>query len=165
MQTDQAADGRWTVRSLAVDFLPDAIHLDTASFQDGRVIASTNTGKGAYDAQMILGGAGLRGRWTRDKQPVEVELERVPNEAASHTPPNYQYRHKEITYAWPVPDEPGIPFTAPFGRGLDGPGRHGVDRGAWLYFLSQQWNLHDGASFDVTRIGGATAGDARFLGV
>ena len=111
MQADQAADGRWTVRSLAVDFLSDAVKLDTALFQDGHVAASTNTGKGAYDAHLNPDGTTLDGTWTWDKQPAEVELRRVPNEAAWHTPMNYQYHHKDITYARPSPEEPRIPFT------------------------------------------------------
>jgi len=111
LQAEEAADGRRTVRSLAVDFLPDAIHLDTASFQNGQVTASTNTGKGAYDAHLNLGGTILDGTWTWEKQPVTVKLQRVPNEAAWHTPMNYQYHHKDITYARPSPEEPKIPFS------------------------------------------------------
>jgi len=111
MQADQAADGRWTARSFSVDFLPDTVKLDTASFQDGHVAASTNTGKGAYDAHLNPDGTILDGTWTWDKQPVAVKLKRVPNEAAWHTPMNYQYHHKDVTYARPSPDEPKIPFT------------------------------------------------------
>ena len=111
LQADQAADGSWTLRSLAVDFLPDAIHLDSASFLNGHVAASTNIGKGAYDAQLNPDGISMTGTWTWDKQPVEVELKRVPNEAAWHTPMNYQYHHKGITYARSSPNEPRIPFT------------------------------------------------------
>jgi hypothetical protein len=111
LQAEEAADGRWTVQSLAVDFLPDAIHLDTASFQDGHVTISTNAGKGAYDAHLNPDSATLDGTWTWGKQPVALKLQRVPNEAAWRTPMNYQYHYKDITYARPGPEEPKIPFA------------------------------------------------------
>jgi len=111
LQAEEAADGRWTVRSLAVDFLPDAIHLDAASFQGGHVTISANGGKGAYDARLSPNGTTLDGTWTWGKQPVVLKLQRVPNEAAWHTPMNYQYHHKDVTYARPSPEEPKIPFA------------------------------------------------------
>ena len=98
-------------RSLAVDFLPDAIHLDAASFQGGHVTISANGGKGAYDARLSPDGTTLDGTWTWGKQPVVLKLQRVPNEAAWHTPMNYQYHHKDVTYARPSPEEPKIPFA------------------------------------------------------
>ncbi len=109
LQADQAADGRWTVRTLAVDFLPEAIQVDTASFQDGHVNASTNSGKGTYDAR--LHAECLEGTWTWNGQPVPVTLQHIPNEAAWHTPMNYQYHHKDITFARPSSEEPRIPFA------------------------------------------------------
>jgi hypothetical protein len=74
LQAEEAADGRWTVRSLAVDFLPDAIHLDAASFQDGHVTISANAGEGAYDAQLNPDGTTLDGTWRWAKQPVALKL-------------------------------------------------------------------------------------------
>src|SRR5579875_1840469 len=96
LQADQAADGRWTVRTLAVDFLPEAIQVDTATFQDGHIAAVTNAGKGTYDAHLDSGN--LDGIWTWNKQSFPVKLERVPNEAAWHTPMNYQYHHQDVTF-------------------------------------------------------------------
>ena len=110
MQADQAADGRWTVRSLSVDFLPDSVHLDAASFKNGHVADSTNAGKGAFDARLKPDGTTLDGTWIWKKQSATLKLQRLPNEAAWPTPLNYQYHHKEITYARPSPEEPRIPF-------------------------------------------------------
>jgi hypothetical protein len=111
LQTEQAADGRWAIQSLAVDFLPDAIHLEAASFQDGRVTVAVNAGKGAYEAHLGPDGTTLDGTFTWVKQSVAVKLQRVPNEAAWHTPMNYQYHYKDVTYARPSPEEPKIPFA------------------------------------------------------
>jgi squalene-hopene/tetraprenyl-beta-curcumene cyclase len=57
------------------------------------------------------GGTTLVGTWTWGKQPATLKLQRVPNEAAWHTPMNYQYHHKDVTYTRPSPDEPKIPFA------------------------------------------------------
>jgi squalene-hopene/tetraprenyl-beta-curcumene cyclase len=110
LQAEEASDGRWTVRSLAVDFVSDPIRIDTATFQDGHVTASTNAGKGVLDAHVNSTGTSVDGKWIWEKQPATIELQRVPNEAAWPTPMNYQYHHKDITYARPSPEEPKIPF-------------------------------------------------------
>ncbi|HUZ03788.1 MAG TPA: hypothetical protein VMU62_00400, partial [Acidobacteriaceae bacterium] len=101
LQAEQGADGKWTVRSFAVDFLPEPIHVDTAKFADGHVMLSANGGKGAYVATLNADSSTLDGTWTWMQQPVAVELRRVPNEAAWHTPMNVQYHFKDITYARP----------------------------------------------------------------
>ncbi len=111
LQADEAADGHWTVRNLAVDFIPDPVHLDTATLLDGHLVASANSGTGTLDAHLLSGGTALDGTWTWKNQAATLHLLRVPNEAAWHTPLNYQYHHKEVTYARPSPEEPKIPFA------------------------------------------------------
>ena len=109
--SDESTDGRWAVQSLAVDFLPVAIHVDASSFQAGHLVLSTNAGKGAFDAHLSPDAATLDGTWTWEKQTVALKLQRVPNEAAWHTPLTYQYHYEDITYDRPFLEEPKIPFA------------------------------------------------------
>ena len=111
LQADESTEGHWTVQSLAVDFLTNPIHLDVASFQAGHVVLSTNAGKGAFDAHLSQDDATLDGTWTWEKQVVALQLQRVPNEAAWHTPLAYQYHYEDITYDRPFLEEPKIPFA------------------------------------------------------
>jgi len=111
LQAEPGANGQWTVKSLAVDFLPDAIHLEASTFQGGQISVAANAGKGAYEARLSPDGKTMDGTFTWAKQSDPVKLQRVPNEAAWHTPMNYQYHHKDVTYARPSPDEPKIPFA------------------------------------------------------
>ena len=108
---EQPANGGWIVQSLAVDFLPEAIHIDTASFQDGRVSVTANAGRAAYEGRLSSDETTLDGTFTWMKQSVPVKLQRVPNEAAWHTPMDYQYHYKDVTYSRPSPEEPKIPFA------------------------------------------------------
>ena len=111
LKADAAADGHWTIRSLDVDFLTEAVHLEAASVDDRHVTISTNAGKGIFDAHLSADGKTLDGTWTWEKQPVALQLQRVPIEAAWHTPMDYQYHFKDVTYARPAPEEPKIPFA------------------------------------------------------
>lgn len=111
LQADQGTDGRLTVRSIAVDFLPEAVGLETATIQDDHLVALTNTGKGLLDARLSQSGTVVDGTWTWAGLPAAVTLRRVSGEVAWHTPLNYQYHWKDVTYARPSPDEPRIPFS------------------------------------------------------
>jgi len=111
LQADESTDGHWTVQSLAVDFLPEAINIDAASFQNGRILLTTNAGKGALDAHLSSDAASVEGTWAWEKLPVALQLQRVPNEAAWHTPLAYQYHYGDITYDRPFLEEPKIPFA------------------------------------------------------
>ena len=44
LQADQGADGKWTVRALNVDFLPEPVHLDSASLVDGHLLLAAMEG-------------------------------------------------------------------------------------------------------------------------
>ena len=111
LRADETQDGRWSVRSLDVDFLPDALKVDVARFEGDRVTVTANAGKAAYEARLSADGTAMDGTWTWANQPSPVKLQRVAYEAAWHSPMDYQYHHKEITYARPSPDEPKIPFA------------------------------------------------------
>lgn len=111
LQAEEAADGHWTLRSVAIEFLSDAVHLDSASIQDGHLTASTNTGKGLFDGRLDAAAGTIDGTWVWNNRPTIVRLQRVSSEIAWHTPMNYQYHHKDITYARPSFDEPKIPFS------------------------------------------------------
>src|SRR5579875_4047738 len=70
LQAEQSANGQWSVRSLAVDFLPDPIRVDAATFQDAHISVSANDGKGGFNAQLSSDGATVAGTWTWVKKPV-----------------------------------------------------------------------------------------------
>lgn len=110
LRAEETPDRRWSVQSFAVDFLPETLHVDTASLNAGRLNIAGNDGKAALQAQLSPDGSTFNGIWTWGQEPVAVELTRVPTEAAWPTPLNYQYHFNDITYARPSPTEPRIPF-------------------------------------------------------
>ncbi len=133
VQGDETATGQWTVRQMYVDFLPEAIKIDSSQMVDSHLkLASnggkgilpgllaqavpglklaSNGGKGILAATLDGGGRELDGTWTWAGKSVPIALRRVSGEEAWHVPLQYQYHLDGVTYDRPAPDEPRIPFS------------------------------------------------------
>lgn len=111
VQGDETATGQWTVRQMYVDFLPEAIKIDSSQMVDSHLKLASNGGKGILAAALDGGGRELQGTWTWAGKSVPIALRRVSGEEAWHIPLLYQYHLDGVTYDRPAPDEPRIPFS------------------------------------------------------
>ena len=94
-----------------VEFFHDPVHVDSLARNGLQLKFTVDGGRGAYEGRVSRDGKLIAGTWTYDGHAAPLELRRVSKEAAWHTPFQYQYHLKDVTYARPSRDEAKIPFT------------------------------------------------------
>lgn len=99
------------VKAFYLDFLPDALKVDSSNVSQSHLVILTNAGKGKFEGDLSPDASTVQSTWTWQSQPVSLVLHRVANDAAWHVPLQYQYHYKDVTYARPAPAEPKIPFA------------------------------------------------------
>lgn len=73
--TEEDGDHR-SVRAVYMDFLPEAIHVDSSKVGQSHLALVTNAGKGTLQADFSSDGSILQGTWTWQGQPVSIALHR-----------------------------------------------------------------------------------------
>jgi len=101
----------WQATECSIEFFPDAIQVDSLALDASKLRFTINGGKGAYQGKVSADGASIAGVWTYDRRSIPLELRRSSKETAWHTPFQYQYHFKDVTWARPSPDEARIPFS------------------------------------------------------
>lgn len=110
IQVSKAANGGLTVTNAFVEFVPDAIHIDTSTVDAATLKFSINRGKGVYEGKKNAVGS-YDGVWTWDKQTSPLTLRLTPQTGAWKVPFQYQYHYMNVTYPRPSRDEVKIPFS------------------------------------------------------
>src|ERR1700678_1793478 len=103
--------GGWQATAFYIEFMHDDLHVDSLLLSGSDLKVTFNGGKAEYDGKVNGDGASIAGVLTLDQPSMPVELRRATNETAWHTPFQYQYHLKDVTYSRPSPAEGIIPFS------------------------------------------------------
>jgi squalene-hopene/tetraprenyl-beta-curcumene cyclase len=111
LQIAKKEGGGWQATGFYIEFVHDDLHVDSLALDDSLLKISLNGGKAGYMGKVSNDGASITGVLTLDQQLMPLQLRRTTKEAAWHTPFQYQYHLKDVTYARPSPAESIIPFS------------------------------------------------------
>jgi len=145
LQIAKKEDGGWQATAFFIEFMHDDPHIDSLVVNGSDLKLSANSAKAIYDGKVSADGASIAGVLTLDQRSMPLELRRATNEAAWHTPFQYQYHLKDVTYARPSPAERIIPFSPRLAVEY-------MEQGALAW--SQEWKCvacHTNGSYMVVR--------------
>lgn len=103
--------GGWQTSGFFIEFDHDDLHVDSLLVNGSDIKLSANSGKVEYAGKVSSDAAFIAGTLTFDQHSMPLVLRRTSTEAAWHTPFQYQYHLKDVTYARPSPAEAIIPFS------------------------------------------------------
>jgi squalene-hopene/tetraprenyl-beta-curcumene cyclase len=104
-------DGGGQATAIYIEFVHDDLHVDSFLVNGSDLKLTVNGGKIEYDGKVSADGASIAGTLNFDHQSMPLELRRTTEQAAWHTPFQYQYHLRDVTYARPSPAEQIIPFS------------------------------------------------------
>ncbi|MGO9338800.1 MAG: hypothetical protein ACLPY1_14970 [Terracidiphilus sp.] len=111
LQVAKKDGGGWQATGLYIEFVHDDLRVESFAFTGSDLKLSANGGKVEYTGKVSSDAASIVGALTLDHQSMPLELRRASAQAAWHTPFQYQYHLKNVTYARPSPAESIIPFS------------------------------------------------------
>jgi squalene-hopene/tetraprenyl-beta-curcumene cyclase len=145
IQIAKKEDGGWQATGFFIEFDHDDLHVDTLLVNGSDLKLSANSGNVAYAGKVSSDAASIAGTLTFGQHSMPLELRRATNETAWHTPFQYQYHLKNVTYARPSPAERIIPFSPRLAVEY-------MEQGALAW--SQEWKCvacHTNGSYMVVR--------------
>ena len=111
VQVAKGEGGAWTAPACFIDFLHDPVRIDSVAVHGQILQLTVNGGKGELEGTISADGKSIAGAWTWNQETSRIELRRATRETAWHTPFNYQYHMRNVTYARPSPQEANISFS------------------------------------------------------
>ncbi len=111
VQIAKNAAGGWQATAFYIEFVHDDLRVDSLILNGSDLSLISNGGKVEFDGKVRSDGASIAGTLTLDHQSMPLELRRASAQTAWHTPFQYQYHLKNVTYARPSPAERIIPFS------------------------------------------------------
>jgi len=145
LQIAKKDGGGWQASAFYIEFVHDDLRVDSLLVRGSDLKIAGNGGKFEYNGKVSADGTSMDGTLTLDQQSMPLELRRATAEKAWHTPFQYQYHLKGLTYARPSPAESIIPFSPKLAVEY-------MEQGARAW--SQEWKCvacHTNGSYMVVR--------------
>jgi squalene-hopene/tetraprenyl-beta-curcumene cyclase len=111
VQVGRSITGMMAATGVYVEFLHDAVGVDSSVVTGTEMRFAVGRGEGVYEGKVSADGASALGTWTWEGKPVELVLRRVAKDSAWKVPFQYQYHYRDVTYARPSVEEAKIAFS------------------------------------------------------
>ena len=111
LQIAKKEGGGWQATAFYIEFMHDDLRVDSLLLSGSELKITSNGGKVEYAGKVSSDAGFIAGTLTFDQHSMPLELRRATNETAWHTPFQYQYHLKDVTYARPSPAERIISFS------------------------------------------------------